>query len=96
MTYKDIFTDKKPFLIKHDKGVTHFQYQKNDDKGEFIDQNGNVQAQVYEIDQNKEWFVVAGMFMGEIILKTIPYYRTISPKSAHLIRTEKFINNNSN
>ena len=91
MKYFDIFEQKQEFLIRHDAGVVRFRYQKNNDKGEFVDQDGNVQAQLYEADRSKEWFVVAGMFMGEIVLKTIPYYRLVSPKSAHLIRTKKYI-----
>jgi len=90
MKYFDIFEQKQEFLIRHDTGVVRFRYQENDDKGEFIDQDGNVQAQLYEVDKDKEWFVVAAMFMGEVILKTIPYYRLVSPKKAHLIRTEKY------
>jgi hypothetical protein len=76
--------EKKEFVIRHDMGIVRFRYQENDDKGEFIDQDGNVQAQLYEADKTKEWFVVAGMFMGEIVLKTIPYFRIVSPTSAHI------------
>jgi hypothetical protein len=94
MRYKQVFEEKKEFLIKHDTGVVRFRYQENDDKGEFVDQDGNVQSQLYEADRSKEWFVVAGMFMGEIILKAIPYYRLVSPKSAHLIKTNKYIDTN--
>lgn len=94
MNYEEIFKQKKEFFIRHDKGAVKFQYQENEDKGEFIDQDGNVQAQLYENDTSKEWFVVAGMFMGEVILKTIPYYRTVSPKSAHLVKTYKYIQDN--
>ena len=92
VNYKRIFEEKMEFLIRHDAGVVRFRYQENDDKGEFVDQDGNVQAQLYEEDKNKEWFVVAAMFMGEIVLKTIPYYRLVSPEGAHLIRTEKYLN----
>ena len=94
MRYKQIFEEKKTFLIRHDAGVIHFHYQENDDKGEFVDQDGNVMSQLYEADRGKEWFVVAGMFMGEIILKTIPYYRLVYPQSAHLIKTKKYIDTN--
>ena len=90
MKYKNVFENKEEFVIRHDMGVVRFRYQENDDKGEFIDQDGNVQAQLYEADRNKEWFVVAGMFMGEIVLKTIPYFRIVRPESAHLIKTNKF------
>jgi hypothetical protein len=90
MNYQEIFEQKQEFLIKHDKAVVRFHYQENQDKGEFVDQDGNVQAQLYEADKSKEWFVVAGMFMGEIILKTVPYYRLVSPKSAHLVKTWKY------
>ena len=90
MKYKQVFEEKKEFVIRHDMGVVRFRYQENDDKGEFIDQDGNVQAQLYEADKTKEWFVVAGMFMGEIVLKTVPYFRIVSPSSAHLIKTNKY------
>jgi hypothetical protein len=91
MNYSRIFEEKIEFCIRHDAGVVRFRYQENDDKGEFIDQDGNVMSQLYEADRSKEWFVVAGMFMGEIVLKTIPYYRLVTPTGAHLIRTEKYI-----
>jgi hypothetical protein len=39
-------------------------------------------SQLYEADRSKEWFVVAAMFMGEIILKTIPYYRLVILRSS--------------
>jgi|TARA_R110000744_G_scaffold60093_1_gene124640 hypothetical protein len=94
MRYKNIFEEKKEFLIRHDTGVVRFHYQENDDKGEFVDQDGNVQSQLYEADRSKEWFVVAAMFMGEIILKTIPYYRLVYPSGAHLIKTDKYIDTN--
>tara|TARA_R110000796_G_scaffold232786_1_gene351214 strand:+ start:3624 stop:3938 length:315 start_codon:yes stop_codon:yes gene_type:complete len=90
MNYQEIFEQKKEFLIRHDTGVTRFCYQENQDKGEFVDQDNNVIAQLYEVDKSKEWFVVAGMFMGEVILKTIPYYRLVSRKSARLIKTAKY------
>ena len=90
MKYKQVFEEKKEFVIRHDMGVVRFRYQENDDKGEFIDQDGNVQAQLYEADKTKEWFVVAGMFMGEIVLKTIPYFRIVKPESAHIIKTDKY------
>jgi hypothetical protein len=32
--------------------------------------------------------------MGEIVLKTIPYYRICRPSSAHLIKTSKYIDTN--
>jgi hypothetical protein len=90
MKYLQVFEEKKEFMIRHDMGVVRFRYQENDDKGEFIDQDGNVQAQLYEADRTKEWFVAAGMFMGEIVLKTIPYFRIVSPTSAHIIKTDKY------
>ena len=94
MRYKQIFKEKVEFLVRHDASVTRFHYQENDDKGEFIDQDGNVVSQLYEADRSKEWFVVAGMFMGEVILKTIPYYRLVRPSAAHLIKTTKYIDTN--
>jgi hypothetical protein len=90
MKYKEVFEEKKEFVIRHDMGVVRFRYQENNDKGEFIDPDGNVQAQLYEADHSKEWFVAAGMFMGEIILKTIPYFRISSPSTAHIIKTNKY------
>lgn len=91
MNYKRIIKNKEEFMIRHDTGVVRFRYQENENKGEFIDQDGNVMAQLYEADRSKEYFVVAGMFMGEIILKTIPYYRLVTPRGAHLIKTDKYI-----
>jgi len=91
MNYIRIFETKEEFVIRHDAGVVRFHYQENQDKGEFIDHNGNVMSQLYEADRNKEYFVVAGMFMGEIVLKTIPYYRLVAPKGAHIIKTDKYI-----
>ena len=90
MKYFEVFEKKQEFCIRHDAGVVRFRYQENDDKGEFIDQDGNVMAQLYEADRSKEYFVVAGMFMGEIVLKTIPYYRLVKRSSAHVIRTHKY------
>jgi len=90
MNYQEIFEQKQEFLIRHDTGVVRFRYQENQDKGEFIDQDGNVMSQLYEADKSKEWFVVAGMFMGEVVLKTIPYYRLVSKKAARLIKTSKY------
>ena len=91
MNYKRIFENKEEFVIRHDTGVVRFRYQENQDKGEFIDHNGNVMSQLYEADRSKEYFVVAGMFMGEIVLKTIPYYRLVNPTNAHIIKTDKYI-----
>ena len=88
--YNSIFEEKEEFMVRHDAGVVRFHYRENDDKGEFTDQDGNVMAQLYEADRSKEWFVVAGMFMGEIVLKTIPYYRLVSPTGAHLIMTDEY------
>ena len=90
MRYKQVFENKDEFVIRHSSGVTRFRYQENEDKGEFIDNQGNVVSQLYEANPDKEWFVVAGMFMGEIILKTIPYYRICEPREAHAIYTDKF------
>jgi len=90
MKYKQVFEEKQEFVIRHDMGVVCFRYQENDDKGEFVDQDGNIQAQLYEADKTKVWFVVAGMFMGEVVLKTIPYFRITSPSGAHLIKTDKY------
>ena len=94
MNYQEIFEQKQEFLIRHDKGVNVLRYQENEDKGEFVDQDGNVHSQLYERDTSKEWFVVAGMFMGEVILKSIPYYRTVSKSAAHLVKTHKYIEDN--
>ena len=91
MKYTGVFEEKNEFVIRHDASVTRFRYQENDDKGEFIDQDGNVMSQLYEADRSKEYFVVAAMFMGEIILKTIPYYRIVKPSHAHVILTNKYV-----
>jgi hypothetical protein len=91
LTYSSIFKDKSPFFVRHDTSATKYTFQLNDDKGEFIDQDGNVIAQLYDADLNKPYFVVAGMFMGEIIFKSIPYYRCVSQQGAHLIKTDKYI-----
>ena len=88
--YKQIFEEKIEFMIRHDMGVVRFRYQENDDLGEFVDQDGNIMAQLYEADKAKEWFVVAGMFMGEIVLKSISYFRLVTPEGAHVILTDKY------
>jgi len=91
MNYKEVFEKKEEFVVRYDTSATRFRYQENQDKGEFIDQNGNIQAQLYEADRSKSWFIVAAMFMGEIVLKTIPYYRIVTTRGAHLIKTDKYI-----
>jgi hypothetical protein len=88
--YKQIFEEKIEFMIRHDMGVVRFRYQENDDLGEFVDQDGNIMAQLYEADKAKEWFVVSVMFMGEIVLKSISYFRLVTPEGAHVILTDKY------
>ena len=95
MKYTSIFKEHNSFFLRHDAGVVKYQFRLNDDKGEFIDQDNNVVAQVYEVDMDKPYFVVAGMFIGEIIFKSIPYYRCVSQRGASLIKTNKYKPSNS-
>jgi hypothetical protein len=91
MKYQDIFKHKYQFVLHDSTGVIKFQYQENEDKGEFIDHDGNVVAQLYENDKSKPYFIVAAMFMGDINFKWIPYHRAVSISGAHAIYEKKFI-----
>lgn len=80
MNYLQIFEEKTPFVIKYSTN-TVFTYQENDEKGELIDKEGNVVAQIFENDPTKKYFVTAGMFMGDIVFKSIFYRRLMLPNS---------------
>ena len=73
MTYQDIFEQKIKFRVTNSYVDEIYQYQANEDKGEFINQEGNVVAQLVEANPNNDWFAVAGIFMGQITLKSIQY-----------------------
>jgi hypothetical protein len=78
MNYSNIFEQKKSFAIKYSMGGT-YTYQDNDENGELINQDSNVVAQIFEKNPNKNYFVVAGMFMGDIVFKSIFYRSLMSP-----------------
>jgi len=69
-----IFNQKKKFKLKYTL-PGEYQFQENEDKGEFVDQNGNVIAQLWDKDSNPNGFVVAAVFMGEVSFKLIYYNR---------------------
>jgi hypothetical protein len=73
MTYQDIFEQKTKFKIINNYIDEIYQFQPNETNGEFINQDGNVIAQLVEANPNNDWFAVAGIFMGEITLKAIQY-----------------------
>jgi hypothetical protein len=73
ITYQDIFEKKIKFRITDNYIEEIYQFQSNDDKGEFINQDGNAVAQLVESNPNNDWFAVAGIFMGQITLKSIQY-----------------------
>tara|TARA_R110000803_G_scaffold77702_2_gene142560 strand:- start:507 stop:791 length:285 start_codon:yes stop_codon:yes gene_type:complete len=75
MTTKDkIFEQNKMFKIKYTL-PSQYQFQENEEKGEFIDKNNNVAAQLWDKDSNPHGFIVAALFMGEINFKLIYYNR---------------------
>ena len=73
MNYQDVFEQKVTFKIINNYMDETYQYQPNEDKGEFINQEGNVIAQLVQATPNSDWFTVAGVFMGDITLKAIQY-----------------------
>lgn len=73
MNYQDIFEQKTKFKIANNYIDETYQFQENEDKGEFINQDGNTIAQLIEANPNNDWFVVAGIFMGDITTKAIQY-----------------------
>ncbi len=73
ITYQDIFESKVKFKITNNYIDETYQFQPNETKGEFINQDGNVIAQLVEATLENDWFAVAGIFMGEITLKAIQY-----------------------
>jgi hypothetical protein len=73
VNFKNIFEDKQKFKMVDSFIQEEYQYQSNEDKGEFINQEGQVVAQLIDANPNNEWFAVAGIFMGQITLKAIQY-----------------------
>ena len=73
VNYKDIFEDQKSFRIINSYIDEAYKFQSNEDKGEFINQNGQVIAQLIEANPNNDWFSIAGILMGQIALKGIQY-----------------------
>ena len=74
MHYKYIFKEKEKFNILGTLGS--YQFRENEENGEIIDDNEKVLAQVYDANPDRSYFVVAGMFLGEMILKSVPYSKT--------------------
>jgi hypothetical protein len=79
MTKTEIIDQKLPFTLKYSTQAIYL-YQENENKGEFIDHNGNVTAQLYEAEDEKDYFIIAGMFMGEVMFRTIWYKRCMNPE----------------
>lgn len=74
MHYKHIFKEKEKFNILGTVGA--YQFKENKENGEIVDENGNTLAQIYDANPNRSYFVVAGMFLGEMIFKPIYYSNT--------------------
>jgi len=89
MNYSTIFEKKEPFVIKFSSSSS-YTFQENEENGELIDKNGNVVAQIFEKDPNKKYFVAAGMFMGDIVFRSIFYKRTMSSEQgpSEVLRTD--------
>jgi hypothetical protein len=103
MVYKDIFTNKDEFGLLHNQTVNYYTYRENDTLGEFIDREGNVVSQLYEAKRENSYFIIAGMFMGDMITNVIPYHRTFRVKATsnlsnkpHLYNTKQIIKHNQN
>ena len=79
MNREEIFEKKLPFTLKYSI-ESIYTYQENQDKGEFLDHSGNVVAQLYEANPDANHFVIAGMFMGEVIYRSIFYKRCMNPE----------------
>ena len=71
--YTQIFELKKSFKIKENRLDEIYQYRFNNDKGEFINQEGQVVAQLLGSDIRSDWFSISGIFMGYIFLRAIEY-----------------------
>jgi hypothetical protein len=71
-----VFIQKKQFTLKYSM-LEEYQFQENDDKGEFINKEGAVVAQIWDTESFSHGFVVAAVFMGEPIFKLIYYDRVI-------------------
>jgi hypothetical protein len=71
-----IFIQKKKFNLKYSI-LQEYQFQENDDKGELINEEGVVVAQIWDIESFSHGFVVAALFMGEPIFKLVYYDRVI-------------------
>jgi hypothetical protein len=70
ITYNDIFIEKQRFTINKNFSTNlSYQFILNQNKGEFINDYGNVLAQLLEADPNKDWFAVTGVFMEDLIIK---------------------------
>jgi hypothetical protein len=80
MTYQDIFEQKTKFKITNSFIEETYKFQSNENKGEFINQEGNVIAQLLEANPDVGWFTVAGIFMGEITTKAIQY-KNLTPEN---------------
>ena len=99
MNYKEIFEQKEKFGLFHNQSANYYIFRENQDKGEFVDHNENVVAQLYEAKRENSYFIIAGMFMGDLILRSIPYQRTFRIKYSksvkpHAFHTQKIINQN--
>jgi hypothetical protein len=71
--YTQIFELHKSFKIKENRLDETYQYRPNKDKGEFINEEGQVVAQLLGTDIRSDWFSISGIFMGHIFLRAIEY-----------------------
>jgi len=99
MNYKQIFKEKQEFGLFHNQKADYYTFRENQDKGEFINRENNVVAQLYEAKKENSYFIVAGMFMGDLILSSIPYFRAFRTKGGvsnrpHTINPKKIIQQN--
>jgi hypothetical protein len=101
MNYREIFIEKNEFGLFHNQTANYYTFRDNENLGEFINREGNVMAQLYEAKKENSYFIIAGMFMGDMITKVIPYHRVFKVKGTtniankpHLYNTKKLIKNN--
>jgi len=78
INYEYIFKSKEKFRVIDNYVDELYQFQSNDDKGEFINEQGQVIAQLIEADPDKEWFTIAGILMGQIATRSILYRNIMS------------------
>ena len=73
VNYDYIFTENQKFRIVNSYIDEIYQFQPNETKGEFINEKGQVVAQLVEASPDSDWFSVAGIFMGQINIIGLQY-----------------------